>query len=276
MAAFHLLPAGEFTGARLGLVRVEGLITDSEELVDWIRELERDESVKGVLLRIDSPGGVVAPSQEVFAAVRGLAATKPVVASMGALAASGGYYVAAAADVILANPSSLTGSIGVRMELLNIRELAEKIGLAQTLIASGEMKGVGTPFRDLSPREREYLTSVVMDMHEQFVSDIAQARGMDRAQVAALADGRAFTGRQALERGLVDRLGGLQDALELLREQTGLSEEAPILEGPPEEKLGLLRLILSSAGIGPGSAHSARAASELASGLLGQRWVFLY
>ncbi len=137
MAAFHLLPAGEFTGARLGLVRVEGLITDSEELVDWIRALERDESVKGVLVRIDSPGGVVAPSQEVFAAVRGLAAVKPVVASMGALAASGGYYVAAAADVIVANPSSLTGSIGVRMELLNIRELAEKIGLTQTLIASG-------------------------------------------------------------------------------------------------------------------------------------------
>ncbi len=271
MAAFHRLPVGEFSGSRLGVVRVEGLIADSEDLVGWIAELERDDSVKGVLLRINSPGGVVAPSQEVYAAVRRLAERKPVVASMGAVAASGGYYVACAAQEIVANPSTLTGSIGVRMELLNIRGLAEKVGLSQTLIASGEMKGVGTPFRELSPREREYLTAVVMDMHDQFVSDIALARNMEREQVAALADGRAFTGRQALGNGLVDRLGGMEESMDLLRERCGLTREAPVLEGPVEEK-SLLRRILSATLIEPAS----QAVSEMASVLAAPRWVFLF
>lgn len=275
MAAFHLLPKGEFAGARLGVARVEGMILDAEELVDWLGELERDGSVKGVLLRVDSPGGVVAPSQEIFAAVKRLAAVKPVVASMGAVAASGGYYVAAAANEIVANPSSLTGSIGVRMELINIRGLADKLGLAQTLITSGEMKGVGTPFREISEREREYLTAVVMDMHEQFVRDMAEARDMPRERMAALADGRAYTGRQALELGLVDRMGGLHEAMALLRERTGLGEDAPILEGPPKEK-SLLTFLLSASGIAPGSADAARLAREFAAGLAEPRWVFLF
>lgn len=271
MAAFHLLPAGEFAGARLGVVRVEGLIVGSEDLVGWIGELERDDSVKGVLLRIDSPGGVVAPSQEVYAAVRRLAERKPVIASMGAVAASGGYYVAAAAQEIVANPSTLTGSIGVRMELLNIRALAEKVGLSQTLITSGEMKGAGTPFREMSPREREYLTAVVMDMHDQFVNDIAQARGMEREQVAALADGRAFTGRQAQGLGLVDHLGGMEEAMDLLRERCGLIGETPVLEGPVEEKSLLLR-VLSAAIIEPAS----EAVTEMTSAISAPRWVFLF
>ncbi|EMG36045.1 signal peptide peptidase A [Desulfocurvibacter africanus PCS] len=271
MAAFHLLPADKFAGARLGVVRVEGLIVGSEELVGWIGELERDDSIKGVLLRIDSPGGVVAPSQEVYSAVLRLAERKPVIASMGAVAASGGYYVAAAAREIVANPSTLTGSIGVRMELLNIRALAEKVGLSQTLITSGEMKGAGTPFREMSPREREYLTAVVMDMHDQFVNDIAQARGMEREQVAALADGRAFTGRQAHGLGLVDHLGGMEDAMDLLRERCGLTGETPVLEGPIEEKSLLLR-VLSAAIIEPAS----EAVSEMASAISAPRWVFLF
>jgi len=166
----------------------------------------------------------------------------------------------------VANPSTITGSIGVRMELVNIRGLAEKIGLGQTLIASGDMKGAGSPFRELSPAEREYLTSVVMDMHEQFVNDIAEARSMDRAQVAPLADGRAFTGRQALDLGLVDQLGGYQDALDRLRAQTGLAGRVPLKEGPSEKNSLLIR-ILSAVGV--------PSASEIKA-WLEPRWVFYY
>ena len=153
MAFFHSADLTNLSGEpRIGLVNVEGLIADPRAVLDFMAELENDDSVRGVVVRLNTPGGVVAPSQELYQAVLYLRDKKPVVASMGAVAASGGYYVAAAADQIVANPGTLTGSIGVRLEMLNFRELAEELGVSQTLLTTGEYKGAGSPFAELTDR----------------------------------------------------------------------------------------------------------------------------
>ncbi|NJB68285.1 protease-4 [Desulfobaculum xiamenense] len=236
---------GFSSDTRLGLVRIEGMITDSEETTDWIRTLREDESIRGVLLRINSPGGAVAPSQEIARAVERLAQAKPVVVSMSTVAASGGYYAAAPADLIVANPSTLTGSIGVIMELSNLQELMDKIGVKRQSLTSGALKGAGSPFRPMTQKEREYLMGIVNDMHEQFVEAVAKGREMDIDAVRAIADGRALTGRQALELGLVDTLGGMEEAIEELKKLCEITEKVPLVEAP-EKKSGWLRDILTS------------------------------
>lgn len=248
MVAFRVLVGGQELfppTERFALVRVEGLITDSREITDYIGRIRRDPTVKGVVVRINSPGGVVAPSQEIFRAVQELAREKPVVASMASVAASGGYYVAAAAPVVVANPGTLTGSIGVILETANLKGLMEKLGVSHEQIVSGPFKGAGSPFSDLTEEQRDYLRALVENIHEQFVDDMAAARSMPREKMAVLARGQAFTGLQARDNGLVDRLGGLDTAFELLKEQTGLSGEVPLIEGPPEKRVGLLRQLLS-------------------------------
>jgi len=233
------------SGDKIGLCKIEGMITDAREVVDFLRELETDESVRGVLLRIDSPGGSVAPSQELYQAVQALAKVKPVVVSMGTAAASGGYYAAAPATLIVANPGSITGSIGVRAEYVNLQGLMDKLGLKTDLLASGKMKAAGSPTQPLSQEQRAYLMALIMDLHQQFVSDVASARGLPVEAVAKLADGRALTGRQALEARLVDKLGGQELAMSTLREMVKLDAKAPILEGP-EKKLPLLPRLLGA------------------------------
>ncbi len=233
------------TGDKLGLCKVEGMITDAREVVDFLRELRQDESVKGVLLRIDSPGGAVAPSQELYQAVRDLAKVKPVVVSMGTAAASGGYYAAAPATLIVANSGTITGSIGVRAEYVNLMGLMDKLGLKTEIMASGRMKAAGSPTKELTPEQRAYLMALIMDLHQQFVSDIAEARGLPEDVVAKLADGRAYTGRQALELKLVDKLGGQELAMTTLREMVKLGEKTPVIEGP-EKKLPLLPRLLGA------------------------------
>ncbi|MBU1229407.1 MAG: signal peptide peptidase SppA [Proteobacteria bacterium] len=227
------------SGDKMGLCKIEGVITDAREVVDFLRELKDDDSVKGVVLRIDSPGGAVAPSQELFQAVQSLAKVKPVVVSMGTAAASGGYYAAAPATLIMANSGSITGSIGVRAEYVNILGLMEKLGLKSDLLASGRLKAAGSPTQPLTPEQRAYLMALVMDLHQQFVADVSEARKMPLEQVEKIADGRALTGRQALEAGLVDKLGGLEAASDTLRKMVKLSDKASVLEGP-EKKLPLL------------------------------------
>ncbi|WP_035243870.1 signal peptide peptidase SppA [Desulfonatronovibrio hydrogenovorans] len=249
------------TGEKIGVVNISGLITDSREIVDWINELKRNESVKGVVLRINSPGGVVGPSQEVYAAVQDLARTRTVVASMGAMAASGGYYVASPAHQIVANPGTLTASIGVKATLTNMQELMRKIGIQDQAIYSGEFKDAGTVMRPMTDREKEYFQALIDDMHDQFVQDVAQGRNMALEEVIALADGRAMTGRQAYQTGLVDVLGGMNEALELLRELTGIKESAGLLEGPVQ-KVSLVRRILGEFSLTPDFA--------------GPRWIFTY
>lgn len=233
------------TGDKIGLCKIEGMITDANEVVKFLQELRTDESVKGVLLRIDSPGGSVAPSQELYQAVQELAKVKPVVVSMGTVAASGGYYAAAPATLIVANPGSITGSIGVRAEYVNIQGLLDKLGLKSDLLVTGKLKGAGSPTQPLTKEQRAYLMALIFDLHQQFVSDIAAARGMDEAAVAKLADGRAMTGRQALELKLVDKLGGQELAMATLRDMVKAEANIPVLEGP-EKKLPLLPRLLGA------------------------------
>jgi protease-4 len=227
---------GTVSGEKLAVVHIDGMILDSRDVTDWMRKLREDDEVLGVLLRINSPGGVVAPSQEIFMGVTRLAQVKPVVASMSSLGASGGYYVAAPAHKIVANPSTITGSIGVKMELSNVEDLFEKIGISRQSLVSGDLKDAGSPFKPMTPEEREYLQGVIMDMHEQFVSDVAEGRKMDLEQVEKLADGRIYTGRAAKENGLVDELGDLERSFEILKELCGITGKFPVIEGPVEEK----------------------------------------
>lgn len=238
---------------KLGVVHLDGLIDNSRPVVEWLKDLREDKSVKGVLLRINSPGGVVAPSQEIFAAVKRLAAVKPVVASMGTVAASGGYYAAAPSTRIMANPGSITGSIGVIMELANFEDLFAKIGVKQFSIASGKFKDAGSPFKPMSPEDKAYFEGMVHDLHAQFVTDVAAGRNMTVPVVAALADGRAMTGRQALEKGLVDELGGYEDAMAVLRTLAKQPDDVRVVEGPKAESTWLRDLLQSVANLPPAS-----------------------
>lgn len=240
---------GAFSGPRLGVARLEGMILDSDKMVGWLDVLQRNDSVKGVLLYINSGGGAVVPSQEIHAAVKRLAGVKPVVAYMSTAAASGGYYAAVAADYIVASPSTLTGSIGVRMEMANMQKLFETIGIGQQSLSSGPMKEAGTPFRPLRPDEEKYLRGIVMDMYEVFVEAVAAGREMELAHVRGLADGRAYTGRQALELGLVDELGDMAAALARLNHMAGLDPMAEnhLTGPPPEKKTSLLKDLISGA-----------------------------
>jgi len=225
------------TGKRLGVVEIEGIILDSKNAVEQLERFEEDGSITAVILRIDSPGGGVAASQEIYeAAKRVRQKGKFVIASMGSVAASGGYYVACAAETIMANPGTTTGSIGVISELINMTELLNKIGIRFDVIKSGKYKDSGSPFRPMSEEDRKYFQSYVDDAYEQFVGVVAAARRMEKAKVLKHADGRVFTGQQALALGLIDRLGTYQDAIALAAEVTGI-EGRPRVVTPRKRKV---------------------------------------
>ncbi|BDQ38202.1 signal peptide peptidase SppA [Pseudodesulfovibrio nedwellii] len=240
------------SGDKIGVVHVEGMILDSTDVVSWIHSLEKDDSIKGVLLRVNSPGGAIAPSQEIYQAVTELNAAKPVVASYGSVAASGGYYASVPSRLIFANPGSITASIGVMAEFVTVTEAMEKLGIKPEVLTTGKYKAAGTPMRELSYEQREQMQGLMMDLHEQFVDDVAAARTMDRARVAAVADGRAVSGRQALALGLIDQLGSMSQAVDRLKELCEIDGEAVVVEGPIEdvpliqEILGAIHFDISS------------------------------
>jgi len=252
MAAFRHFSGGssgsaglDFDGDKLGIVRISGMITSSEKTNAWIRELRDDSSVKGVLVRVNCPGGAVAPSQEIFHAIERLAKAKPVVVSMASLAASGGYYVSAPAQMIVANPSTITGSIGVIMEMSNLEGLFEKLGIERQALTSGKLKDAGSPFRAMTAEDRAYLMGMIKDIHEQFLSDVAGARKIDVETLRPIADGRALTGNQALKVGLVDKLGGFEDAVAELKTLCGVdpNKRMPVKDGPVEEKPWIKKIL---------------------------------
>jgi protease-4 len=214
---------------KVALVRVEGPILDSKGAVDEIREYVKDPSIKAIVLRVDSPGGAVAPSQEIFEEVKKAASEKKVVVSMGAVAASGGYYISSPATRIVANPGTLTGSIGVIMEIPNLEGLMSKVGVKTQVIKSGAHKDIASVFRELGDEERQILQGVLDDVHEQFISDVAEGRRIPVEEVRKLADGRVFTGRQALKEGLVDELGNLQDAIMTSAQLAGIEGEPEVV-----------------------------------------------
>jgi protease-4 len=245
MAAWMARGTGGFDGEAVGVVEIEGAIVDARDTIEYIRRFRKDEDIKAIVVRINSPGGAVGPSQEIYREIRKTVETKKVVASMGAVAASGGYYVACATDGIIANPGTITGSIGVIMGYTNFRQLLDKIGMVPVVIKSGPYKDTGSPTREMLDDEREILQAITSNIHDQFVTAIAEGRKMDRARVEHVADGRIFTGEDAKARGLVDRLGNFEDALEWAGELGGIDGEVvPVYAR--DEKLSLLRYLMSS------------------------------
>ena len=231
---------------RIGIVDITGLIHDSQHIVKQIKKFREDERIRGIVLRIDSPGGSVGPSQEIYDEVlKTRKGDKIIYASMGTLAASGGYYIASAADQIFANPGTLTGSIGVIMAFSNAKGLMEKIGLQPEVIKAGKYKDIGSPVRSMTQQEKNLLQNVVTDVHQQFIEAVANGRGLSIAEVAEIADGRILTGRQAHSLDLVDQLGGLQVSIDQLAHKAGIIGPPRIIEEKP--RIGLLDWALQAA-----------------------------
>lgn len=201
-------------GEKVGVVEISGVITDSKEIVNNIKKYRDNDSIKAIVIRIDSPGGAVGPSQEIFREVRKTIGKKKIITSMGSVAASGGYYIAAGTDGIMANPGTITGSIGVIIGFTNFEEILQKIGLYPVVVKSGEYKDIGSPVRKMTEKEKKLLQDFVDDTHMQFVDAVSEGRNMDIAKVKSIADGRIFTGQMAKKLGLVDRLGNIEDAIE--------------------------------------------------------------
>ncbi len=227
---------------KVGLVEITGPIGDSKRTLRDLRAFRDDDHIKAIVVRIDSPGGAVGPSQEIYDSIRRLREKKKVVVSMGSLAASGGFYIACAGDKVFANPGTLTGSIGVIMQMPNVSGLMKWAGVEMTTITAGKMKDSGSPFRPMTDDEHRYFESVLADVHQQFIAAVAEGRKLTPEQVRPFADGRVFSGRQALEWKLVDALGGIEDAVAEAGKLGGIHGE-PEVEYPHREKKFLKELM---------------------------------
>ena len=244
-------------GAKVAVVEVEGVIgadsgrgLDTDGIIRALGEYRDDPAVRAVVLRINSPGGVVAPTQEIFNAVRRLReAKKPVVASLGSVAASGGYYVAVAADRIYASPGTLTGSIGVVMQLANLEGLLKKVGVEYVVVKAGAYKDVGNIARPMTPEERRILQALLDDVYDQFVTAVAEGRGLDPQVVRGFAEGRIYSGRQAQGLKMVDDLGGLEEAIEAAAKMAGLPAKPRVIY--PRRRFSLRGLLSNELGLGP-------------------------
>jgi protease-4 len=235
-------------GPRVAVVEVEGVIIDTGDTIRELRRHRENPLVKAVVVRINSPGGVVAPTQELHTALlRVRQAGKPVVASLGAVAASGGYYVAVAADRIYADPGTLTGSIGVIMQLANLEALFKKVGVDWVVVKAGQFKDLGNIARPMTPEERRVLQALLDDVHGQFITAVAEGRKLDRAAVKTIADGRIFSGAQAKDHRMVDELGGFEDAINGAALLAGLP--APPTVVMPRRRFSIGELFRSAIGI---------------------------
>ncbi|MEO2083884.1 MAG: signal peptide peptidase SppA [Desulfurobacteriaceae bacterium] len=232
-------------GKRIGVIKVKGIIKDSEKYVKALSRLEDDENVKAIVLRVDSPGGVVGACQEIHDKVAEIAKKKPVVVSMGSVAASGGLYISAGATKIVANPGTITGSIGVIIQSFNIRKLAEKLGVEVITVKSGKYKDLLNPFKKPDPESLNILQSLINDSYEQFLKAVAEGRNLPVEQVRKFADGRVFTGRYAKEIGLVDYLGNFDKAVEIAKK---LSKCPECRVWEVKSKTGILQKIIGEEG----------------------------
>jgi len=228
-------------GDRVALIRIDGLITDSKETIDELKKYTKDPSVKAIVLRINSPGGAVAPAQEIYEEVKKAAAKKKVLVSMGAVAASGGYYIASPSTKIIANAGTLTGSIGVIMEIPNIEGLLHKLGIKTEVVKTGKYKDIASIFRGIKKENREILQGVLDNIHEQFIKAVAEGRNMRIEEVKKIADGRVFTGEQALKVGLIDEIGNLEDTIEAAAKLAGIKGEPVVIS--KKERLTITDLL---------------------------------
>ena len=224
----------------IGVVEVTGPILSSKKIIEDLKGFMDDDAIKAIILRVDSPGGGIGPSQEIYRELMKTRDAKTVIASMGSVAASGGYYIACATQGIVANAGTITGSIGVIMEYANIEQIAKKIGISPVVIKSGEYKDMGSPMRELKDSEKQLFQNLVDELHAQFVSDAADARNMETDVMAKLADGRVYTGQTAMKLKLVDRIGNMDDAVQWAGQMAGIEGELTLVY-PKEDKITLFK-----------------------------------
>jgi protease-4 len=232
-------------GGNVGLVEVNGVIdeTSGREVIKTLDKYDENSSIKAIVLHVNSPGGGVAISQEIYDEIKRVRVDKPVVASMASVAASGGYYISCGADRIIANPGTLTGSIGVIFEFHTFKGLMDKVGIGTETVKSGELKDVGTYSRPMTEEEGLMLRSVVMDTYEQFVQVVADGRGKSPEDIYPLADGSVYTGLQAYNLGLVDTLGGLKEAVDLAANLAGVTGEPKLVRQTDRKKVSIFDLL---------------------------------
>ncbi len=242
----------------IGIINLSGTITDSSRFISLLNHYKRDKFVKAVVIRVNSPGGEVAPSQAIYEQLMKFKKHKKVVVSMDSVAASGAYYVSSAADKIIAEPGTLTGSIGVIMEMPNVYKLMKKVGVSYNYIVSGPYKDIGTPFKEMTPMQRKKLQGVVMNVYGQFVAAVAKGRNLKVSYVDKLANGMVYSGQQALKYHLVDQLGDFQDAVKSAKKLAGIKGK-PTLIYPVKRRSNLFQSFIKRAvksfvdGMGGGS-----------------------
>ena len=229
---------GFFGASEVGVLEIKGVIMDSDDILEKIRDLKDRDKVKAVIVRIDSPGGGISASQEIYEELKKLDKEKPVIASLSSVAASGGYYVAIGARTIIANLGTITGSIGVIMQLADLEKLYEFIKIAPITIKSGKFKDIGSSSRKMTEEERVFLQQLSDNMHAQFKKAVADARKMPPSVINEIADGRVFSGQQAFELGLVDYIGTFDDAIKYAEKVANISADSELYY-PKEEKPGL-------------------------------------
>jgi len=239
-------------GDRIAVIDIEGVIFDSKPFSEQVKKFVDDPRVKAIILRIDSPGGGVAASQEIYSEIKRLREEKKkrFVVSMGSVAASGGYYIACAADKIVANPGTVTGSIGVIAEWYNYEELLKLARLKPEVFKSGKFKDTGSPTRRLTEEEKAYFQGLIDQMYNQFLNAVIEARNgkknLTDEHIRKLADGRVYTGQEAVDVGLVDELGDLQEAIRIAARLVGISGEPQVVTPPKPRPRSLLDLLMSS------------------------------
>jgi len=245
VASFMIGIVGQGFGDKIGIVEIEGVIADGKDAIEDIVRFKEDDGIRGVIVRINSPGGSVGPSQEIYHELKKLAAKKKVYVSASSVCASGGYYIASAGEKIYANPSTITGSIGVIMEQVVAEELLKKIGIQPNTLKAGKFKDVGSPFRKMKDDERAYFQQILDSIHEQFIKDVAEGRKMPFEQVKKLSDGRIYTGTQAKELGLVDGIGTFYDTVDDMKKDLGIKGKPVLVFG--KRPFSLLKWLISSA-----------------------------
>lgn len=245
MATLKLWGKESFWGkkAKVGMVEISGVITRARPTLKELRRLSENDQIKAILVRINSPGGAVGPSQEIMREILKIKKKKKVVASLETIAASGGYYIACASDVIMANPGTAVGSIGVIMKLANVEELTKKLGVDFYSLKAGDLKDMGSPFRPMTPEERAALQGLIDSIHQQFIQDVATNRKIPLEQMGPLANGSVFTGEEAKKRGLVDEMGNYEDAVELAGRLGGIKGKVEVVY-PEKKRFSLLNLLM--------------------------------
>lgn len=233
-------------GEKVAVIPIEGEIFESRDTIDALHRYANNSMVRAIVVRIDSPGGAIGPSQEIYQEIRKVreSSGKPIVASFGNVAASGGYYIAAACDEIVTNPGTITGSIGVILQWMEVGDLLKWAKMRPETIISGDKKDAGSPYRPLNEDERAYLQRITSQLHRQFINAIVLGRKgkLTAENVTAVADGRVFTGEEALQLKLVDRLGNLDDAVAAAARRAGMSGKPSVLY-PRKRKNTLLELL---------------------------------